>query len=227
MIWAIGDLHFDFTKEKSMEIFGENWKDHEDKIIEYWKDNVKEDDLVLVAGDISWALKLSDSLGDLNRINDLPGQKCFIKGNHDFWWSTKSKLRKLNLSKIHFLFNDSFTYGDYIICGTRGWIPKDSSEFTEDDEKIYRRELMRLEASLENANHENKKIICIIHYPPFTTKGKANDFLELMEKYKVSFCVYGHLHGEGHEFIKEGNYLGIDIKCVSSDYLDFELLRLV
>lgn len=227
MIWAIGDLHFDKTKSKVMDIFGENWKNHEDKIIDSWKKNVKEDDLVLVVGDISWALKTKDSLEDLKRIDKLPGKKCFIKGNHDYWWSTKSKLNSLGLDTIHFIFNDAFIYKDYIIAGSRGWLPRDAENFTDEDEKIFQRELLRLEASFNYySNKEDKTLICIIHYPPFTSKKNPNEFLKLMEKYSVKFCRYGHLHGEGHDYVTEGNYLGIDIKCVSSDYVDFKLQKL-
>ncbi len=227
MIWSIGDLHFDITKNKSMDIFGENWKDHEEKIIDFWKENVCEDDLVIVAGDISWALKLEESMEDLMRIDNLPGVKCFIKGNHDYWWSTKSKLSKMNLKSIHFIYNDSFVYKDYIICGTRGWTPLDSENITEDDKKIYLRELNRLKTSLEFHENTDKKIIAALHYPPFNSRGNPNDFLDLLNNYNVKICVYGHLHGDGHDYIKEGNYNGTDVLCVSSDYIDFKLLKLI
>lgn len=227
MIWVIGDLHFDFTKSKAMDIFGENWKNHEDKIIASWKELVNEEDLVIVVGDISWALKIEDSLVDLERIDKLPGKKCFIKGNHDYWWETKAKLEKLNLTTIHFLYNDSYKYKNYIISGTRGWMSRDYENFTEDDEKIYKRELNRLENSLKYFSNEIGSVrICAIHYPPFNFKKEANDFLYLMKKYNVKYCIYGHLHGEGHSYVTEGRYLDIDVRCVSSDYVDFRLQKL-
>lgn len=161
------------------------------------------------------------------RIDNLPGVKCFIKGNHDYWWSTKSKLSKMNLKSIHFIYNDSFVYKDYIICGTRGWTPLDSENITEDDKKIYLRELNRLKTSLEFHKNTDKKIIAALHYPPFNSRGNPNDFLDLLNNYNVKICVYGHLHGDGHDYIKEGNYNGTDVLCVSSDYIDFKLLKLI
>lgn len=227
MIWAIGDTHFDHTKDKSMDIFGANWKDHDEKIIDFWKKNVKDDDLVLLVGDISWALKLEEAFVDLKMIDDLPGIKCIIKGNHDYWWSTKNKLEGLGLKSIHFLHNDSFTYKDYVISGSRGWMAKDSEDFSEEDEKIFNRELGRLDLSLKDSKDQGaKKRICLIHYPPFDSKKEPNEFLHLMNKYDVSLCLYGHLHGPGHVMVKEGKFLGIDVKCVSSDYVDFKLQKI-
>lgn len=227
MIWSIGDLHFDYTKDKAMDIFGVNWINHEDKIIDFWENNVSDNDLVLVPGDISWALKLEDGLVDLNRIDALPGMKCFVKGNHDYWWGTKAKLEQLNLKSIHFIYNDAFKYKNYIICGTRGWIPKDSEIFTDDDLKVFSRELNRLKLSLEyyKDRDEYDKIV-IIHYPPFGYDRLPNEFLELMAEYKVKYCLYGHLHSEGHVYVVEGDFFDINVRCVSSDYLDFKLLNI-
>lgn len=225
MIWAIGDLHFDHTGEKSMDIFGENWANHEERIIKNWIENVNEDDLVLVPGDISWALKFNESLIDLQRINELPGYKVLSKGNHDYWWPTKKKLSESGLDTIHFLHNDYFKYKDYIIFGARGWIPRDSDNFEEDDEKIFSRELNRLRLSFNSFknNLEDNKIIAMLHYPPFNSDGSVNEFVEILKEYDVNICIYGHLHDEGHEFIQEGIIEGIRFYCVSSDYLDFKL----
>ncbi|NLD16677.1 MAG: serine/threonine protein phosphatase [Tissierellia bacterium] len=225
MIWSIGDLHFDHTKSKSMDIFGENWINHEKKIMESWINNVSPEDLVLVPGDISWALKLEDSIEDLKKIDELPGTKCFIKGNHDYWWGTKSKLESLGFNSINYIYNDHVEYGDYIISGTRGWYSRDSEIFTEEDEKIFVREINRLKRSLDSyrGDMSGKKRIVMIHYPPFNCAKSPNEFLELMIEYKVDTCVYGHLHGEGHYFAIEGNFSGVELLCVSSDYLDFKL----
>ncbi len=225
MIWGIGDLHFDHTKSKAMDIFGENWINHEEKIMSSWKEKVSEDDLVLVPGDISWALKLEDSIEDLKKIESLPGTKCFIKGNHDYWWGTKSKLDSLGFESIKFIYNDHFKYKNYVISGTRGWYSRDSEIFTDEDEKIFVRELNRLKRSLDSysGDIEDIKRIVMVHYPPFTCGQEPNEFLEIMKSYKVDLCLYGHLHSEGHEFIVEGDFDGVDVNCVSSDYLNFNL----
>lgn len=225
MIWSIGDLHFDHTKSKSMDVFGENWINHEEKIIESWKNNVSPEDLVLIPGDISWALKLEDSIEDLKKIDNLPGTKCFIKGNHDYWWGTKTKLEALGFKSIRYIYNDHVEFGNYIISGTRGWYSRDSEIFTEDDEKIFNRELNRLKLSLDSFKKDmkGKKRIVMIHYPPFNCARNPNEFLDLMIEYNVDTCVYGHLHGEGHNFAIEGNFSGVKLLCVSSDYLGFKL----
>lgn len=221
MIYAIGDLHFDFSKEKPMDIFGLNWENHEEKIIDNWKKTVKEDDLVLLPGDISWGLKLEDARLDLERIDNLPGIKIISKGNHDYWWSSMNKMEFLNLKKTKFLHNNSYEYGDYSIVGTRGWAARDSFEFSENDEKIYMREVGRLKNSLDTA--KNKKIIAMLHYPPFNQDLTPNEFSKTLSEYGVEKCVYGHLHGKGHKFKFEGEFLGVEYIFVASDYLDFDL----
>ncbi len=226
MIYAIGDLHFDYTKDKSMDVFGDNWKNHEEKIINSWKEKVNDDDLVLILGDTSWGLKLEEGYEDLKRIDILPGKKVIIKGNHDYWWSSKNKLENLDLKTIHFLFNDSVIYEDFYIFGTRGWLPKDYLDFTEDDEKIYVRELNRLKNSYNSKKSEGLKKIALIHYPPFNFSGEPNEFFEFLSDKKVDFCLYGHLHGDGHSLIKEGIIDGIDVRCVSSDYLNFNIIKI-
>lgn len=221
MIFAIGDLHFDYTKEKPMNIFGDNWENHEEKIIENWKKMVKDDDLVLLPGDISWALKLDTASLDLKRIDELPGIKIISKGNHDYWWSSLNKMNNLGYNTIHFIHNNSFEYKNYSICGTRGWAARDSFEFSENDEKIYLREVQRLKNSLDSC--VNKKIIAMIHYPPFNQDLSLNEFSQMLADYKVEKCVYGHLHGKGHKFSYDGEMEGVDYNFVASDYLDFNL----
>ncbi|WFA09951.1 metallophosphoesterase [Tissierella sp. Yu-01] len=220
MIYAIADLHFDFSKEKPMDIFGETWLDHEEKIIKNWIDIVKEDDLVIIPGDISWALKLNEAIADLKRIDALPGKKVMLKGNHDYWWSSLSKLNGLSLNSIFFLQNNSYIFKDFGIVGTRGWIARDNEDFNEDDERIFERELSRFKLSLDSLR-ELKKKIAIIHYPPFNIDFSPNEFVDIMKEYGVETCLYGHLHSEGHKFVIEGNIKGINFHCVSSDYLDF------
>lgn len=227
-IYAISDLHLDCLKEKPMDIFGENWRDHEEKIFTDWKDKVTEDDLVLIPGDVSWGLKMEDAYKDLSNIDNLSGNKVISKGNHDLWWQTKSKLQALELKSIHFLQNDNYIHNNVAICGTRGWVSRDSEEFTEHDEKILSREVNRLDISLSSIKGKVEIKIVMIHYPPFNfTDGAPNEFVDIMKKHDVDVCIYGHLHGEGHFFVKEGNIEGIEFHCVSCDYLDFKLKKLI
>ncbi|EOD00870.1 metallophosphoesterase [Caldisalinibacter kiritimatiensis] len=226
-IYGIADLHLDFSKKKPMDIFGKNWINHEEKIFENWKKVIGEHDLVLMPGDISWAMKLNEVKLDLERIDELPGLKVISKGNHDYWWQTKSKLNSLKLDTIHFLHNDSYVYKNIAICGARGWTPRDSEEFKEHDEKIFNREVSRLKLSLSSVNGQGNKKIVMLHYPPFNIDGTANEFVEVMKEYNVSICVYGHLHADGHRFVVEGNIEGIEFYCISSDYIDFKARKIL
>ena len=227
-VYAISDLHLDFSKEKPMDVFGENWVSHEEKIFESWKSKVKEDDVVLICGDISWGLKLEEAHKDLLRIDNLPGKKIISKGNHDLWWQTKAKLKELELKSIHFLQNDNYQYENIAICGTRGWASKDSDEFSEHDEKIFSREVNRLDISLRTVEKGVDKKIVMIHYPPFNFKDSSpNEFVDVMKKYNTDICIYGHLHGEGHKFVVEGEIEDINFYCTSSDYLNFDLKKII
>ncbi len=222
-VYAIGDLHLDSTKEKPMNIFGDNWTNHEQKIIGNWEKTVSDDDLVLIPGDISWAIKLNNAKKDLEVINNLPGKKVLIRGNHDYWWTTKNKLNNLKLESLEFLVNDFYVYNNIIICGVRGW---DTYEIDSDidSKKIYDRELIRFEMSLSKTINFNYYKMAMLHYPPFNIDKSPNDFVEIMKKYKIDTCIYGHLHGsEGHKLVREGRIEGINFVCVASDYLNFEL----
>ncbi len=227
-VFAIADLHFDSKKEKPMNVFGDNWIDHEENIIENWKNVVGENDLVLVPGDISWATKLNDAIVDLSIIERLPGTKIIGKGNHDYWWSTSNKLDKLNLKTIKFLKNNSYEYNGVIVCGTRGWDTMEEHTEAKSNEKIYIRELNRLRLSLECIKKGNNKLIVMLHYPPFNNIGLPNEFFHILKEYETDICVYGHLHGEdGHKNIKEGLIDQVQVHCVSSDYMDFKLKRIM
>ncbi|MGO1470717.1 MAG: metallophosphoesterase [Tissierella sp.] len=226
MIYGIGDLHFDYSKQKPMDIFGDNWLDHEDQIIKSWKDKVEKEDIVLIPGDISWALKLEQAQLDLKRIDDLPGKKVFIKGNHDYWWQSLKKINDLNLKSLFFIQNNSYIYKNIGIGGTRGWNSRDSDFFTEKDEKIFRREVLRLRNSLSSIEKNVEKKIAMMHYPPFDMNLKPNEFVEVMKEFNIDLCIYGHLHSEGHKYIVEGELEGIEFHCVSSDYLKFQLKSL-
>lgn len=221
MIYGLGDLHLDHSKEKPMDIFGTNWIDHEEKIFANWVNIIGNEELVLIPGDVSWAMKLEEAYEDLKKIDKLPGIKVITKGNHDYWWDSKNKLRKLDLNSMFFLQNDYYFYKGVYITGCRGWIAKDFDNFSKHDEKIYTRELNRLELSLSSIKNKGNKLITMIHYPPFNLDGTPNDFVSLMKGYNVDICIYGHLHSDGHKYAVEGNVEGINFHCVSSDFIDF------
>ena len=169
-LYAISDLHLGFNLDKPMDIFGDNWKDHEDKIRNNWISKITEKDTVLIAGDISWGINQKESLEDLNWIESLPGKKIISKGNHDYWWNSISKLNKM-FENTKFIQNNFFTYEDYAICGTRGWICPGSDKFTEEDTKIFKREIIRLKLSLDSAKAAGyNKFIVMLHYPPTNEK---------------------------------------------------------
>lgn len=223
MIFAIGDLHLDITKEKDMCIFGQSWENYEEKIFSKWNDFVGEEDLVLVPGDISWALKLEEAYEDLKRLDKLRGKKLLLKGNHDYWWNSLNKLKSLNLETIEFMQNTSFIYNKIRIAGTRGWKSKDSNNFDENDHKVFKRELERLELSLKDKlNEEYKETIVIMHYPPFDKNLKPNEFEEIFFKYNIKTVIYGHIHGKPAKYMPNGIINGIKYYCVSADAIDFE-----
>lgn len=233
-IFAIGDLHLSFNTDKPMNIFGENWNNYEEKIKKDWLKKVKDTDLVLLPGDFSWAMKLEDTYKDFEYINNLPGKKILLKGNHDYWWNTVKKMNEFiknnNFTNIEFLYNNSFLYENYIICGTRGWTISNNEE----DRKIFERELLRLELSLNdgiNKYGSDKEIIVCMHYPPITKNNiPQNDtnikIIDLLKKYNVTKCIYGHLHGTSHKEAIEKKISQIEFKLVSSDYLNFELYKI-
>lgn len=233
-IYTIGDLHLSFGVNKPMNIFGENWENHEDKIANNWTSTIKKDDLVILPGDFSWSMNLKNTLEDFKYLNKLPGTKLLIKGNHDYWWSTLGSMQKFldehQLKNIYFIMNNAFEFEEKIIVGTRGW----SFGESDNSEKMKNRELIRLENSIKYAlsNYDSKKeIICAMHYPPITKqmieKKESSEYLQLLNNYSVKTCIYGHLHGKSHQEAVEGIIEGINLKLVSSDFLNFKpfLLR--
>ncbi len=197
-IYAISDLHLSVNNPKPMDIFGPAWDNYVDKIFDDWKEKVTDDDIVLLAGDFSWAMKLEDSIADFEMLKDLPGKKIIIRGNHDYWWKSISAVRKILPEKFYAIQNDALKFGAFIICGTRLWnLPYDNKKFTEDDDKIFKRELIRLRMTLEQAKKlqaGNEKIVCMLHYPPYTFKEEDNEITKMMEEFKVDAVVYGHIH---------------------------------
>lgn len=224
MIFAIADLHLDITKEKDMSVFGGNWDGYEEKIFSKWNNIVSKDDLVLIPGDISWAMKIEDALLDLNRIDKLNGKKIILKGNHDYWWSSLKKLNDLELETISFLQNNSFTYNNISVVGTRGWESRDYKDFDDNDEKIFLRELHRLELSIKDAIKKNKdnELIAIMHFPPFDKNLKPNEFEDIFKKYNIKTVIYGHIHGKKAFEMPQGIVNEINYYCVSGDLINFE-----
>ena len=228
-IFAIADLHLSFQTDKPMNIFGEQWNGYEKKIEQNWKSMISSEDLVLLPGDFSWSMYLKDTFKDFEFLNKLPGKKILLKGNHDYWWTTVTSMNEFikenNFNNINFLFNSAIEYEDKIIVGTRGWSLNDSED---DYEKMLNREAIRLENSILDGIKkygENKEIICMMHYPPITKtmleSNKHSQYIEIMKKYNIHTCIYGHLHGNSQQEAVEGTYEGVKLKLISSDYLKF------
>ena len=240
-IFAIADLHLSFAPgtDKPMDIFGSRWKDHPARIKENWCSMVSEEDTVVVAGDISWGLKLDDAACDLDWVDALPGHKVMLKGNHDLWWSGINRLNRM-YDSITFLQNDAYCVpsgeGKNIwICGSRGWITPDDDDFKTEDEKIYKREILRLRASLEyaqsaakasGASPDDMDIIGFLHFPPVAKAGRFSGFMQAFEDFGVTEVYYGHIHGEdGFRTAVQGDYYGTRYSLISADYLNCSLLK--
>ena len=229
-IYVIGDLHLSFSTNKPMDIFG--WGNHSEKIKKNWLEKVKNEDTVILPGDFSWATYLQDTYKDFEYLNNLPGKKILSKGNHDYWWTTVTSMKKYleqnNFENIDFLYNNSFLVEDKIIVGTRGWV---NSWRSQENYKILKRENDRLKLSIEDGIKKygnNKEIIAFIHYPPFYKESVSEeiDFIKTLKKYNIKKCFYAHLHGDSHKEAIEGIVNEIDFKLVSSDYLKFDLIKL-
>jgi predicted phosphohydrolase len=224
-VFGISDLHLSFSSDKPMDIFGEHWRDHADTMAKHWDAVVSHDDIVLCPGDLSWAMKLEEAKLDLDWIGARPGLKILVKGNHDLWWNAIGKVRTALHPSCVALQNDAYDIGVAVVAGSRCWTAPGSFDYTEHDEKIYVRELERLKMSLDKAVilAKGRPIIAAIHYPPFTVRQENTKFADLMEKYPVKICVYGHLHGEkSFRYAFEGERNGITYMMLSCDYLKFK-----
>lgn len=233
-IFAIGDLHLSFDERisKPMDIFGSRWENHAERLKQNWEENIGEDDTVLVCGDISWGLRLEEAMADFRWIESLPGRKIITKGNHDLWWGSVKKLNSIS-ENIRFLQNDATLVFDgdrrICMCGTRGWICPGTEGFDEHDEKIFKRELIRLEMSLKEAKkQEPDLIIAMLHYPPCNDKFQPSEFTKMLSRYGVKTCIYGHLHGkDAFKNGFQGILNGVEYKLVSLDYIEANPIKIL
>lgn len=222
-IYALADLHLSLSEAKPMDIFGLRWKDHTAKIASAWASVIGEEDLVVIPGDISWAMRLEQAEIDLSWIAELPGKKLLVRGNHDYWWQSVSRLRAVLPKGIYALQNDYFAWGKWAVCGSRGWICPGEKQFNpESDQKIYLRELRRLERSLCSAVKDGHEFLIVaLHYPPVNSNHEPSGFTALLGAYPVKICVYGHLHAVKNANAITGVRNGVEYRLVAADAVDF------
>ena len=222
-LYIIGDPHLSESVNKPMDVFGPRWENYTQRLKDNWINTVTDADTVILAGDISWGMSLSEALADIKLIDNLPGKKLILKGNHDYWWDTVTKMKRFfdenGVTTVDFIYNNSFTVDGISVCGTRGWTPETVS-CTENDKKIIAREAGRLERSLQSAPDATERI-AVFHYPPVYEDYAAEPFIELMQKYGVKRCFYGHLHGPSVKNAVVGENFGINFCLVSADSIDF------
>ena len=226
-LYAIGDLHLSLGAEKPMDVFGGKWLGYMDKLQEGISCIGPEDTTVLL-GDLSWALNLEGAVKDFAWIDQIPGRKIILKGNHDYWWSTAAKFYKFcqenGFENQWILNNNHYEYDGWAICGTRGWFFEEDRGGTH-DEKVFRRELIRLETSLKSAGDRNKMVF--LHYPPRYRGYECREIIELLERYEVRRCFYGHLHSESHKLAVEGLWGGVEYRLVAADYIGFKPVTVI
>ena len=220
-LYALGDLHLSLSTDKPMDIFGDKWQNYVEKIRQGFAP-LTEDDVTVLCGDLSWGMSLQQSLADFQFIHQLPGKKILLKGNHDYWWETVSKMQRFfdenGLTSLQILHNNCLFYGGLALCGTRGWFYELDNAGTH-NEKMLAREAGRLETSLQAAGDREK--LCFLHYPPLYQGYECPELLRLLQRYRVRACYYGHLHGAAQKRALEGVHYGTDFHLVAGDWLDF------
>ncbi len=221
-LYTIADLHLSFSEDKPMDIF-EGWSDYQERLNNNWRNRITEDDVIVVPGDLSWAMSLDKAYEDFAFLESLPGKKILLKGNHDYWWSTVTKielwLESHDFRSISLLFNNSHLYGNIAIAGTRGWVQETGNP---DNEKIYQRELGRLRLSLVDAiKKDPEEILVFLHYPPIYSNYRQDEVIDILREFNVKRCYFGHVHGKSINYAINGEVDGIFYKLVSSDYLQF------
>ena len=236
-LFVISDTHLSFSTDKPMDVFGNRWQYYDLKLESAWRDLINENDTVVIGGDVSWAMNFNEALADLRFLNNLPGKKLLCRGNHDYWWSTMSKLRKFfineqGLESIDFLYNNSFETDDFIICGSRGWF-NDSGLAPNgvDYKKIVSREAMRIAMSIEEGKKKAelsgicKEILVFLHFPPIYHEYRCDEIINVLQEYGIQRCYYGHIHNVydiPQSFFEDG----IEFTITSADYLDFYPLKI-
>lgn len=220
-LYAIADLHLSLSSGKPMNIFS-GWDNHVERLEKNWQATVSPDDTVVVPGDISWAINFEEAKADFDFINRLNGHKVIMKGNHDYWWNSMAKMNRFleenGFDTITIVHNNYYPYGEYGICGTRGWI-KDSEEPA--DAKVLAREAGRLEASIKAALADGKKPIVFLHYPPIFANDYNREILDVLFRYDIKTCYYGHLHGNAHRYAVCGEVDGINYQLIAGDFVQF------
>ena len=231
-LYVLSDLHLSTSDvtNKSMEVFGNSWADYVKRIEKYWRAVVDEDDTVVVPGDISWAMTMEEGLSDFKFIDSLPGRKILGKGNHDFWWSTMTKIKNFfdenKIKTIDILYNNAYAVDEFVVAGTRGWFYdqyKQNVINETDFEKVIARETIRLDMSLSEAQKLNDgtlETIVFMHFPPVWNGFECRPIIDKLHEYNVKRCYFGHIHG--NYFVpKVTNFEGIDFVLTSADYLKF------
>lgn len=229
-IFAISDLHISTNNDKPMDVFGGNWEGYLEKIFADWNSKVKDEDLVLIGGDISWAMDIADAKQDLELFSNLKGKKVLVKGNHDYWWNTISRVREILPNNVYALQNDCIKFGNVIICGSRCWAVPGAPDFDQRDEKIYLREGERLKLSfnwVKKIREEGDKVIALLHYPPFNVRRENSLYTEIFEENKVDAVVYGHLHGKSIRSDKIVEKNGVKYYLTSCDQVENKLQEII
>lgn len=225
-LYVIGDLHLTFSDpSKTMEVFP-GWENYQERIEKNWLETVKPEDTVVIAGDLSWGMSLQQAEPDFRFINGLPGRKLILKGNHDYWWVTKKKMETFfaenGFDTLDIIHNNHYAYENYGICGTRGWVNGTDGSRDVQDEKVLKREVQRLETSIKSAVEAGLEPLVFMHYPPIFASNFNYDILEILYRYNIKECYYGHIHGRSaHELCVKNTYDGVNFHLISGDYIHF------
>lgn len=225
-LFAIGDLHLSLGSDKPMDIFS-GWDHYVERLEENWRDTIGDEDTVVLAGDSSWGMSLQESLTDFTFLEGLPGKKIILKGNHDYWWSTKNKMDSFfaeqGFRSLQILHNNSYVVENVVVCGSRGWLFEMGEEH---DKKILTREAGRLDMSIQHAKKSGKEMIAFLHYPPVYMNQVSAEIIDVLLKHQIQRCYYGHLHGQSCQNALRGNYAGIQFELISGDSLNFKPLKI-